>query len=83
MADVPLHIIQRGNNSSACFFADGDYRLYLDVLGQHATANQCAVHAWCLMTNHVHLLLTRETGSDAVFHGGSPWHKRHILRETD
>ena len=58
--DVPLHIIQRGNNRQSCFFADEDYLLYLDWLGQYATDAGCSIHAFVLMTNHVHLLLTAE-----------------------
>jgi putative transposase len=53
-----LHVIQRGNNRQACFFADQDYQFYLECLNQSATKHQCAVHAYVLMTNHVHLLLT-------------------------
>jgi putative transposase len=53
-----LHLIQRGNNRSACFFAEEDYRFYLEQLADQARRHDCAVHAWCLMTNHVHLLLT-------------------------
>lgn len=61
---VPLHIIQRGNNRQACFFADDDYRFYLDQLSQCAQHASCAIHAYVLMTNHVHLLLTpREADS--------------------
>jgi putative transposase len=55
---VPVHLIQRGNNRSACFYADEDYRFYLDHLTEQATKHRCAIHAWCLMTNHVHLLVT-------------------------
>lgn len=58
---VPLHLIQRGNNRSACFFAESDYQFYLEQLAERATAHGCAVHAYCLMTNHVHLLLTPAT----------------------
>ena len=58
MAEVPVHIIQRGNNRSACFFTADDYARYLAHLGELAQAFQCTVHAYCLMTNHVHLLLT-------------------------
>jgi len=58
VAEVPAHIIQRGNNRSACFFADDDYELYLAHLQELAAKFECAVHAYCLMTNHVHLLLT-------------------------
>ena len=55
---VPVHLIQRGNNRSACFYADEDYRFYLEHLAEQATKHGCALHAYCLMTNHVHLLVT-------------------------
>lgn len=55
---VPLHLIQRGNNRQACFFADEDYLLYLDWLEEYARLSGCIVHSYVLMTNHVHLLLT-------------------------
>jgi putative transposase len=53
-----LHIIQRGNNRTACFYAADDYRLYLDCLADAAATHGCLVHAYVLMTNHVHLLAT-------------------------
>jgi putative transposase len=55
---VPLHIIQRGNNRQACFAADDDYRFYLEWLGEHAAKTACQIHAYVLMTNHVHLLVS-------------------------
>ncbi|MCP3942080.1 MAG: transposase [Desulfobacteraceae bacterium] len=55
---IPLHIIQRGNNRQACFFADEDYCFYLDCLQEYSLSTNCAIHAYVLMTNHVHLLLT-------------------------
>jgi putative transposase len=58
VAGLPLHIIQRGNNRAPCFYADGDYSLYLHHLAQLAAKFECAVHAYVIMTNHVHLLLT-------------------------
>ena len=56
--DVPVHVVQRGNNRQACFFCATDYRNYLDWLSQYATECECRVHAYVLMTNHVHLLVT-------------------------
>lgn len=53
---VPLHVIQRGNNRQACFFADEDYRFYLEWLAHYAKQAGCRIHAYVLMTNHVHLL---------------------------
>ena len=55
---VAVHIIQRGNNRVACFRNDNDYLMYLAHLRQLSEKYDCAVHAYCLMTNHVHLLLT-------------------------
>lgn len=60
---VPVHLIQRGNNRSACFYADEDYRFYLDHLAEQALKHGCSIHAYCLMTNHVHLLLTPQRES--------------------
>ena len=62
---VPLHIIQRGNNRQACFFVDEDYQLYLDWLTEYARNAGCSIHAYVLMTNHVHLLLTPAQSSSA------------------
>ncbi len=58
LPNVPLHIIQRGNNRQACFFADEDYRCYLYWLAEYANKSGCRVHAYVLMTNHVHLLIS-------------------------
>jgi putative transposase len=55
---VPQHVIQRGNNRQATFFAAEDYRLFLACLSEAAHKHACSVHAYVLMTNHVHLLLT-------------------------
>lgn len=57
---VPLHLIQRGNNRQACFFADDDYRFYLGWLAEYAGKIGCRVHAYVLMTNHVHLLVSAD-----------------------
>lgn len=56
-----LHVIQRGNNRQAIFFADEDYQYYLEVLAENAANTGCQVHAYVLMSNHVHLLLTPES----------------------
>ena len=55
---IPWHIIQRGNNRSVCFHAEEDFQFYLHYLKEFAEKFGCAVHAYVLMTNHVHLLLT-------------------------
>lgn len=56
--DTPHHIIQRGNNRQPCFYREADYRCYLDWLSTYAKETDCSVHAYVLMTNHVHLLVT-------------------------
>lgn len=58
LADHPLHIVQRGINREPCFFAEEDYQCYLHWLEEAARDCGCAIHAYALMTNHVHLLLT-------------------------
>ena len=58
LPDQPLHVIQRGNNRQKIFFAEDDFALYRDWLAEAAQANGCAIHAYVLMTNHVHLLVT-------------------------
>ena len=60
LPNVPLHLIQRGNNRQACFIGDEDYRFYLDWLSEYAGRAGCSIHAYVLMTNHVHLLVSTE-----------------------
>ena len=58
LPDVAMHVVQRGHNRQACFKQETDYLVYLTLLHGLSTKRGCAVHAYCLMTNHVHLLLT-------------------------
>jgi putative transposase len=53
-----LHITQRGNNRTACFFVDDDRTYFLRALLRTSTHAGCRIHAYVLMTNHVHLLVT-------------------------
>ena len=57
---LPLHIVQRGHNREPCFFGNQDYHAYLNWLGEASRRERCALHAYVLMTNHVHLLVTPE-----------------------
>ena len=57
MPGIALHVIQRGHNREDCFRHDSDYLVYLSNLRDLSAQMQCALHAYCLMTNHVHLLL--------------------------
>ncbi|MCL2524562.1 MAG: transposase, partial [Betaproteobacteria bacterium] len=62
LPNLPLHLIQRGNNRQVCFIADEDYRAYLGWLSEYADAAGCRIHAYVLMTNHVHLLVSSPHG---------------------
>ena len=62
---LPLHIVQRGHNRSACFFAEEDRLTYLNWLHEALQRERCKLHAYVLMTNHVHLLMAPEQ-ADAV-----------------
>lgn len=55
---IPQHIVQRGNNRLPCFLDDGDRLRYLALLREALQDTDCALHAWVLMDNHVHLLVT-------------------------
>lgn len=63
--DVPVHVFQRGLNREPVFFQDEDYLAYLRFLKSSADALGCSVHAYVLMTNHVHFLVTPKT-ADAI-----------------
>ena len=58
LVGIPQHVIQRGNNREPCFYTAQDYRRYLDDLKEAAKKYDCRVHAYVLMTNHVHILVT-------------------------
>lgn len=58
LPNVTVHVIQRGNNRQACFYQEPDYRNYLEWLHEYAVECNCRIHAYVLMTNHVHLLAT-------------------------
>src|SRR5438067_1746596 len=58
LPDVPQHVRQRGHNGADCFFGDADRRFYLKCLAEAAARRRCQIHAYVLMTNHVHLLVT-------------------------
>ena len=58
IAGLPLHVVHRGNNREPCFFRESDYGRYLAKLEECAERFDCQVHAYVLMTNHVHLLVS-------------------------
>jgi len=55
--DIPHHVTQRGNRRETVFFEDNDYRVYIDLLGKAAKKAGTEIWAYCLMPNHVHLIL--------------------------
>jgi putative transposase len=56
--ELPLHVIQRGNDRQPIFGGSDDVKFYRDCLARSARDNGVAIHAYVLMTNHVHLLAT-------------------------
>lgn len=54
---IPHHVTQRGNRRQQVFFEDADYALYLDLITAAAERAGTEIWAWCLMPNHVHLIL--------------------------
>jgi len=57
----PQHVIIRGNNRAPIFITDEDYQFYLEKLKQAMDKHKCQIHAYVLMTNHVHMLITPHT----------------------
>ena len=55
---IPLHVTQRGNNRGNIFVRSGDYRFFSDCLLEASRTHGVAIHAYVLMTNHIHLLAT-------------------------
>ncbi|WP_084456747.1 transposase [Desulfogranum mediterraneum] len=62
--DVPIHLIQRGNNRQICFASEEDFSAYVGWLKEYSGKYKVDVHSWVMMSNHVHLLCTpRQAGS--------------------
>ena len=82
---IPLHITQRGNNRLPCFFEEADYRYYLDLLENSAAATRCEIHAFVLMTNHIHLLITPRdpTGAAALMKTLGERYVRYVNRRHE
>lgn len=57
----PHHITQRGNRRQQTFFCDDDYRAYLDLLVEWCSTYAVDVWGYCLMPNHIHLILVPES----------------------
>ena len=64
IAGIPLHVTQRGVNRAAVFLDQTDHRLYLQLLAEAVEPGAFSVHAYAMMSNHVHLFITPRSASD-------------------
>ena len=69
---LPHHVTQRGNRREAIFFEDGDQEIYCDMVAEQLRKSDVEVWAYCLMPNHVHLIL-KPREADGM---DGPWEKR-------
>ena len=74
--DVPHHVTQRGNRRETTFFEDADYRLYRDMLAVAAAKAGAEIWAYCLMPNHVHVIVT-PTDEDGLRRTFGDLHRRY------
>jgi putative transposase len=70
----PHHVTQRGNGGARTFFSDDDYALYRDMLAASCRAAGVKIWAWCLMPNHVHLILV-PSDTDGLRRALAPVHR--------
>ena len=79
VAGLPHHVTQRGNRRQTVFFCEEDYQAYKDLVGEWC--RKCAVDVWayCLMTNHVHLILVPST-PDGLRQALGEAHRRYTRR---
>jgi putative transposase len=73
---LPHHVTQRGNRREAIFFEDGDHEIYLDLLAEQTLKADVQVWAYCLMPNHVHLIL-KPTRADDLGRAVGEAHRRY------
>lgn len=76
----PHHVTQRGNRRQRTFFHEDDYRYYIELLGQFSQQAGTEIWAWCLMPNHVHLVMVprHEDGLRAALGEAHRRYTRHI-----
>lgn len=58
---LPHHVTQRGNRRQTTYFTEDDYRVYLELLGEWCALHKVLIWAYCLMPNHVHLIVVPQT----------------------
>jgi len=80
LPNIPLHVIQRGNNKQVCFYQERDYVVYLGKLHEYAQKHGVAINSFVLMTNHVHLLATPSDalGVCKMMHNLGTYYVRYI-----
>jgi len=76
--DQPHHVTQRGNRRQRTFFRDEDYALYFSLLRHACAKTDTKVWAWCLMPNHVHLILV-PSSEDGLARALGPLHRRYSV----
>ncbi len=76
---IPHHVTQRGNSGQKTFLSDADYTTYTDLLAEHCGAAKVAVWAYCLMPNHVHLILV-PSDEDGLRAALGEAHRRYTRR---
>jgi len=77
--DIPYHVTQRGNRGEPVFFSDADRLSYLRLLGDYSRRHGVDLLAYCLMTNHVHLVVVPRE-EDSLHRALRPLHMRHAQR---
>ena len=77
--DVPHHVTQRGNRRQATFFNEDDYKAYLELMREWCGRCGVAVWAYCLMPNHVHLIVVPKS-EDGLRRGIGEAHRRYSRR---
>ena len=68
LPNIPQHVVQRGNKPQITFVEPDDYVIYLEKLKYYAKEYDVKIHAYVLMTNHVHLLVTPKKQWGQVLH---------------
>jgi putative transposase len=59
--NFPHHVTQRGNRRQGTFFCEADYRYYIELVAEYTHQTNTDIWAYCLMPNHVHLVMVPST----------------------
>jgi REP element-mobilizing transposase RayT len=80
--DIPQHEVQRGADGQPVFFSDTDCARYLNTFGEYAERRNIPLHAYCLMINHTHLLIST-TEQGALSACMQEWGRKFVSIPTD